>query len=350
MCKRLFLSLLPTLFISGLWQCGPVAGNPTQQVFRGTTMGTFYTIKVIMADRDVARRELIQGNIKEILRLVNAQMSIFDPQSEISRFNRHQHSDWFPVSRSTAEVVNQAQMISRKSQGAFDVTVAPLIEAWGFGTKGTHNRVPADDLISLLKERIGFHKMHVRLDPAALKKDDVSLSVNLSAIAKGYGVDRVADYLSGAGFTDFLVEIGGEIAARGVNLKGLPWRIGVATPQTQLGIQTVVPLSDLAMATSGDYRNYFKAEGRRYSHTIDPRTGRPVDHPLASVTVVHKSCALADAWATALHVLGPDEGYRLAERENLNVLLIIRSENNFIERKTSAFSKLVAKKTGEGVR
>jgi thiamine biosynthesis lipoprotein len=173
----------------------------------------------------------------------------------------------------------------------------------------------------------------------------VSLSLNLSAIAKGYGVDRVADYLSGAGFTNFLVEIGGEIAARGVNLKNSPWRIGVATPQTQLGIQTVVPLSDLAMATSGDYRNFFKAEGRRYSHTIDPRTGRPVDHQLASVTVVHKSCTQADAWATALHVLGPEKAYMLAEKEGLKVLFIIRSKDDFVERKTPAFGELVNKKS-----
>jgi thiamine biosynthesis lipoprotein len=304
-------------------------------------MGTFYTIKVVMESEKGGHGEKFHRGIKDILQEVNQQMSVFDPQSEVSRFNRYQKLDWFPVSKPTVAVLTEAQTISKKSGGAFDVTVAPLIEAWGFGAARNRNQVPSGELIASLRERIGYQKLAVRLDPAALKKEVATLSVNLSAIAKGYGVDKVAVYLRGVGFRHFLVEIGGELRARGQNLQGSPWRIGVATPQTELGIQTVVPLSNRAMATSGDYRNYFKVEGKRFSHTIDPRTGRPVNHTLASVTVVHKFCTLADAWATALHVLGPEEGYRLAEKEALPVLFIIRSDSGFSERRTPALEKLV---------
>ncbi len=337
---------LTILFVSIglLWECTPVAQPPVQAVFRGTTMGTFYTIKVIMASSDVGKRELIHRGIKEVLKVVNAQMSIFDPQSEISRFNKYQQLDWFPVSLQTAMVLGQAQTISGKSKGAFDVTVAPLINAWGFGNKGRVDQVPAEEKIYILKEMVGFQRLHVRMHPSALKKDVPALSVNLSAIAKGYGVDQVAEYLAGVGHGNFLVEIGGEIVAKGRNLQGGGWKIGVATPQDQPGIQTIIPLTDLAMATSGDYRNFFKVKGERYSHTIDARTGKPVDHNLASVTVVHKSCTMADAWATALHVLGPVDGYTVAKNENLRVLFIIRSAQGFEKKKTPAFVELISEK------
>ncbi len=343
--KKEVAVLTVLLILTGLfWQCAPAEKPPVQAVFRGTTMGTFYTIKVIMANPDSGKRELIHREIKEVLKVVNAQMSIFDPQSEISRFNKYQQLDWFPVSRQTVTVLGRAQTISGKSMGAFDVTVAPLINAWGFGNKGRQDLVPSEATISDLKEMVGFQKLHVRIQPSALKKDFPALSVNLSAIAKGYGVDQVAEYLTGAGHTNFLVEIGGEIAARGRNLQGGGWKIGVATPQDQPGVQTIIPLSDLAMATSGDYRNFFKVKGKRYSHTIDARTGKPIEHNLASVTVVHQSCTMADAWATALHVLGPVDGYTIAKNENLLVLFIIRSAQGFEEKKTPPFAALISEK------
>ena len=194
----------------------------------------------------------------------------------------------------------------------------------------------------LMPLRTGYEKLEYRLDPPALRKLHPELTIDLSALAKGYGVDVLAEYLEEVGVQDYMVEIGGEIRARGTNPDGQVWRIGIEKPEPggQRSVYEALPLEDLGMATSGDYRNYYELDGERLSHTIDPRTGRPITHKLASVTVLHEECAFADAYATALNVLGPERGYELAVSLKLPALFIVRVDDRFEEKATPAFQAL----------
>jgi thiamine biosynthesis lipoprotein len=238
-----------------------------------------------------------------------------------------------------ATVVEAAAQLSRESAGAFDVTVGPLVNLWGFGPQSdtATPTAPGDDAIARARQRVGFDKLDVRLDPPALRKR-ADVYVDLSAIAKGHGVDRVTERLLGAGCSDLLVDVGGEVRGIGRSANGRIWRVGVETPDPgQLGgIERVIVLDDVAAATSGDYRNYREVDGQRFSHTIDPRSGRPAAHALASVTVLHPSAMWADGYATALDVLGPEAGFELAERLELPALFIVRQDGAFQARYTPA--------------
>ena len=192
-----------------------------------------------------------------------------------------------------------------------------------------------------MRNKVGYDKLSISVDPPRLSKIIPDVYCDLSAIAKGYGVDKVAEFIELIGFTNYLVEIGGEVRTGGRNLAGNYWRIGISTPGNDLGIEKVVPINNSSMATSGDYRNYFKVDGKRYSHTIDSRTGYPITHQLTSVTVVHDSCVVADAIATAINVLGPQEGFELAIKENIAAFLIIREDEGFIEKMTPQFEELL---------
>lgn len=288
---------------------------------RGETMGTTYSVKVFDPPE---WGDEIRFEIESELRSVNDQMSTYLSSSEISRFNRSESTDWFDVSAETALVVETGQQISRATDGAFDVTVLPLVNAWSFGPESRENRPPAEDVIESTRKRIGFERLHVRTEPPALRKDDPALEVDLSAIAKGHGVDRVVELLVDAGAANVFVEIGGEVRATG-DKAGVPWRIGIQRPDAVSdAILVPYPLVDRAVATSGDYRNRFESEGKEYSHTIDPKTGRPATHRIASVTVGAADCMRADGWATAIGVLGRESGLAVARGEGLDVLLISR--------------------------
>ncbi|MCP5046639.1 MAG: FAD:protein FMN transferase, partial [bacterium] len=203
--------------------------------------------------------------------------------------------------------------------------------------------VPDEEQIKEAIGKTGYKKLSVRLSPPAVRKQDPVIYCDFSAVAKGFGVDKVAGYLDVKGYTDYLVEIGGEVRARGVNHKGQSWRIGIETPDGTRSLQKILPLKDVSLATSGDYHNYFEKDGVRYSHTIDPTTGKPVTHKLASVSVIHRSCMVADAMATAIDVMGPEKGYRLAVKENLPVFMIVRQNNTFVEKKTPRFREMFEK-------
>ena len=264
-------------------------------------------------------------------------MSTYLPDSELSRINATDSAERIPVSASLALVLQAAQEVSRATRGAFDVTVGPLVNLWGFGPEQDFT-VPAEEQVNRSLRLVGYEKL--RLDPAAstLKKAHNGVSIDLSSIAKGYGVDRIADYLDSLQLDNYLVEIGGEIRARGVNGEQLPWQIGIEQPVAgQRGVQRIIKLDNTAMATSGDYRNYFEQDGIRYSHTIDPRNGRPVSHGLASVTVLHPSAMLADAWATGLLVLGPEAGYELAVKNGIAAHFVVRSDGGFKDQSTPWF-------------
>lgn len=317
--------------------------------FTGTTMGTTYSIKVVH-DRQLAAQlsqDSLANGIEHCLVQVNQRMSTYQEDSEISRFNRYRGSDWFPVSDALMQVLTTAITISKKSHGAFDITVGPLVNLWGFGPEYRPTLIPTEAEIQERKAQVGYDKLSIQQNPPAVKKSFPALYCDLSAIAKGFGVDQVASYLDSLAVENYMVEIGGEITVKGRNHHGKLWQIGIATPDTSFAINKVIGLTNVSVATSGDYRNYFEFNDRRYSHTIDPATGRPITHKLASVTIIQPNCMLADAWATAIDVLGPEKGYALARSEELPALLIVREVSQFVEKMTPEFEKIWSKSEGK---
>lgn len=308
---------------------------------QGATMGTSYSVQLVAVPPSLDQ-DALQQDVDSLLAQVNDMMSTYQPDSELSRFNAMWSTDWFPVSHELARVVAEAQRISALSDGAFDVTVGPLVNLWGFGPPRQEDRLPRQSEIDAALAKAGHAKLQVRLDPPALRKQQPDLYVDLSAIAKGYAVDRVAELLAGQGIANALVEIGGELHARGHNSRDQAWRIAVERPDPSARrVFRVLSLREMGMATSGDYRNFFELDGKRYSHTIDPATGRPVMHNLASVTMCAESTMQADAWATALLVLGPERGFEVAQEKGLAALLISRDGETLNARWTDAFQALV---------
>lgn len=308
-------------------------------------MGTGYQVKIVRAEPlDEARRETMQEAIRIELERVNTAMSTYLEDSELSLWNASTETTPFELSRPTWEVFDIALEASRLSGGALDVTVGPLVNAWGFGPMSDPSaEEPSEEELRAIRERIGWDKLELLEEPRAIRKTRPDLYCDLSAVAKGYAVDRVAEVLLDLGEEDFMVEVGGEVRAAGLNGLGSPWRIGIERPRLERGeVQRIVPISGLALATSGDYRNYREVDGERISHIMDPRSGRPIRHYLASVSVAHKSCAWADALATTLMVMGSEEGYTLAEREGWAVLFLVREDDGFRELMTPAFVALLA--------
>jgi len=277
----------------------------------------------------------------QTLEAVNASMSNWDPQSEVSRFNSSAANEPVPLSKDFATVIALSNDIHDASSARFDVTLGPLIELWGFGTRTPEDAVPPAAEINAALDLIGQRDV-LSLDGTTLTKTAEGVSVNLSAIAKGFGVDAVARTLTEAGATRYLVEIGGDLITRGLNAEDRPWAIGIERPDAaDRVVELVVPISGYGLATSGDYRNYFEVSGARYSHILDPTTGRPVTHNTASVTVLAPNTTLADGWATALLVIGAETGLPLAEAEGLAVLFITREDGAFVTSASRAFSDLV---------
>lgn len=323
--------------------CGR-APDPTDGIkdglISGSTMGTYYRI-AIESPRSEKPFEQISDEIEALLTEINRQMSTYDPQSEISRFNRSVSLQWFPVSRNTAHLVEKSLEISRNTAGAFDITIGPLVNLWGFGSEGARQSLPTIQEIKRARIQVGFALLETRSFPPAIKKAIGELYIDLSAIAKGFAVDQISEYLSSIGMENHLVDIGGELRSRGTRADGSPWRVAIEKPQVDgRSIHRIVSLSDAAIATSGDYRNFFEVDGVRYSHEIDPITAWPITHALASVTVLAEDCTMADAWSTALMILGPDEGYEMAIEEQLAALFIVTSGEAFIEKTTPLFPNL----------
>lgn len=331
--------------------CGerPGAAAARQLEFRGPTMGTTFTAKIagprLGNDLAAAAREAVAAALEDVV----ARMSAFLPDSELSRFNRHAGRSPFPLSAETLAVLALARDVSAATNGAFDVTVAPLVDAWGFGPSRAH-RVVGDDEIARLAPHVGWRGLAVDVAAGAAAKAHPALRADLSAIAKGYGVDRAARALDALGLADYMVEAGGEVRTRGANADGRPWRIAIERPDaTTQQPHLVVPLSGLSMATSGDYRIYFERDGRRYSHEIDPATGRPIRHGLASVSVVAPDCGYADAMATALIVLGPERGLTLATERGIAAHFIVREPDGTLrDLPTPAFAALGATPIRQG--
>jgi thiamine biosynthesis lipoprotein len=299
-------------------------------------MGTSYAVE-LAAPIDAAARTRLAELIEVELAAINRAMSTYDPRSELSELNARQDLRWAPASPGLLEVLDSAARISAATQGAFDVTVGPLVDLWGFGPQYRTRRVPNGDVIEQLRESVGYQLVHTNPSAAAIRKGHTRAQVDLSAIAKGYGVDRVAMILDRQGVHDYLVEIGGELRARGTTAAGRPWRVAIERPvEGRRVLGEIVALANRAIATSGTTRDFFEQDGRHYSHCIDPKTGRPVEHPPMAVSVVADTAMEADAWATALLVLGPERGFSLAHARGLAALLVTASGRTFDVRVTDA--------------
>ena len=313
--------------------------------FKGDTMGTTYSVSVAHPPEPFVESPSDLAHIIEReLDHVNEHMSTYREDSELSRFNASTDTTPFRLSDDTLQVFRLALQVSEESDGAFDVTVGPLVNAWGFGPDGRPGTPLTDEAITKLKNRIGYEKLQLDAGASAITKQFADVYCDLSAIAKGWASERVAAALSDAGCTDFMAEVGGEVQTRGLNANRVPWRIAIETPREgKREVFAVAGLRDVGMATSGDYRNFYDIDGLRLSHTIDPRTGRPITHDLGSASVVHESCALADAYATALMVMGADQGFAWASENGIAAFFITRNPDGALQyRATEAFEPYLA--------
>lgn len=315
---------------------------PGELAISGPTMGTTYSIKVADPPEGVDAAG-VRAVTDEVLERIDRSMSGYRVDSEISRFNAAISTEWFDVSPDLATVVDAALQIGRQSDGAFDITVGPLVAAWGFGAQGEPIDLPDDARLSELRAHVGYAKLQARLNPPALRKEDPALVVDLNGIAPGYAVDLLAQRLHAMAIRNFMIDIGGEVRARGRNARGESWRIAVERPiDAEPEPYAIVQLDDASVTTSGEYRHYFDRAGRRYSHTIDPRTGRPVEHSLASVVVIGTTAMHVDAWATAFNVLGTEAGHALASKLDMPVLFIEQQDGSLRSVTTAKFAPFLA--------
>ena len=313
--------ILPLVVVVAIVAIGFMMGHKDDPYQRnsGFIFGTSYNITYQCADNH-------QADIEKVLAEVDASLSPFNDTSIITHVNRNEDvvlDDLF------LDVFRLAQKINEDTDGAFDITVAPLVNAWGFGFKNGVN--PDAKAIDSLRQVVGFHK--VRLENNKVVKFDPRVMLDCSAIAKGYGVDVVANLLRKLGVKNFMVEIGGEVVTSGVNPERMPWRIGVTKPtddslSVNNELQTVINVTDKAMATSGNYRNFYYKGGRKYAHTIDPKTGYPVQHSILSATVITDDCATADAYATSFMVLGMEKARLVLDRHPEMMAYFIYSDDS----------------------
>jgi len=316
--------------------------KPVEQIhLSGPTMGTTYNIKYIESE-GIPSPEALQKEVDRLLEEVNDQMSTYRKDSELSRFNQNQTSTPFEVSPQTATVVKEAIRLNGLTLGALDVTVGPLVNLWGFGPEARPEVVPTDEELAARKANTGIQ--HLTVEGNLLTKDIPNLYVDLSTIAKGWGVDVVADYIQSQGIQNYMVEVGGEMRLKGINREGVKWRIAIEKPSAdERAVQEIIEPGDMAVATSGDYRIYFERDGVRYSHIINPQTGKPIRHKVVSVTVLDKSSMTADGLATGLMVLGEEQGMKIANENDIPVFMIVKTEDGFKEMASEAYKPFMNK-------
>ncbi|WP_375754082.1 FAD:protein FMN transferase [Vibrio sp. HN007] len=329
--KVWFVTLVTLLFITA-------CSEPREQNHLiGPTMGTTYNVKYFDGANSRSPADM-QKAIDKLLEQVNDQMSTYRKTSELSQFNQYKGSEPFEVSKETALVTQEAVRLNKLTRGALDVTVGPLVNLWGFGPEARPEVVPTDEELAARRAIVGIE--HLTVTDTTLAKSIPDLYVDLSTIAKGWGVDVVADFLEAQGVVDYMVEIGGEIRMKGVNREKVGWRIAIEKPDVnERAIQEIIEPGDMAVATSGDYRNYFERDGIRYSHIIEPKTGKPINHKVVSVTALDPSCMTADGLATGLMVLGEEVGLEVANANNIPVFMVVKTEDGFKEVYSDAFSK-----------
>ncbi len=307
----------------------------------GQTMGTTWSVTLRPGSAGVDGA-LLKQQLQLRLDRINRLMSTYDPDSEVSRFNSQASSEWFAISEETAAVIALSLDISRLTDGAFDISVGPLVELWGFGATQRAAQAPDANQVSEVLALVGYKNLQLRMAPPAIRKQVQNLRIDLSAVAKGYAVDDLAEILEQQGFSDYLLEIGGELRIAGQRNDATPWRIAIEKPLEGVReVAAIFPVTNIGMATSGNYRNFYVENGQRYSHTIDPHSGRPARHKLASVTVLDKTCARADALATALMVLGEEKGRRFCEENQVAAYFIMYDKESMAVYQSSAFRKIL---------
>lgn len=345
--SRRWWIILAVLVAASVYTYRTRSSAPTTSRFGGPAQGTTYSV-VLGAPRSDSIIAALQSSVDSLLADIDAKMSTYDPQSELSRFNRDTSGAPMPISAQLTEVMQISRSVSEASNGAFDVTVGPLVDAWGFGVAGDVQHAPNDAALAMLEQRVGWTK--VLLADGTMSKAHPRLEIDLSAVAPGYTVDLISALLTARGEPSHFVDVGGEVRARGRNAEGRPFRVGIEEPNPdRRRIRLVVGLTDRALATSGNYRDNRILDGVRYTHILDPRTGRPVRHALLSVSVLHAECAYADAWATALFTVGPEHAWALAKANDLDVLLLVAGPNGEVtEQATAGFTAVVMREVAAG--
>jgi FAD:protein FMN transferase len=335
--------VLPGLFIIALivalfMRRPDVDSTATMWKLQGEIFGTTYVVKVLPQGSKVDQTSL-KEEIDVQLASVDLIMSTYKDNSELSKFNNSRTTEPVKISAELANVLQEAIRVTTLTRGAFDITVGPLVNLWGFGPNKAL-KDPSPEALAEARKSVGIKQFTLDIDKLTLQKHDEKVYIDLSAIAKGYAVDRVGEILEKHKIASYMVEVGGEIRARGRNAKGVHWQLGVERPQggpTQ-EVALVVPLDDLSMATTGNYRNFYvRADGRRVSHAIDARSGEPVEHPFSSVTVLHPDCMIADALATGLFAMGAEEGLQVAENHQLAVVYVLPDGEGFTTKASSSF-------------
>lgn len=319
---------------------GPAIGEGAVATLTGPTMGVSWTVKAVLAPQ--LSRQAVRAAVQTALDNVVAQMSPWEPASDISRFNRAPAGEWASLPADFQAVLECALDLARESQGAFDPTIGALVDLWGFGPSGPREAPPPAEAVARALEASGWSRLTVdRASGRVLQPG--GLQLDFSGIAKGFGVDRAAHALEALGVSNYLVETGGELRGAGLKPDGQPWWVEIETPPGEILRQEplVVALHDLAMATSGDYRRFGTHDGVRFGHTLDPRNGRPTSASTASVTVLHRECIRADALCTLLTVLGPIEGLDYAERAKIPARFLVRTNGGLEERLSSAFQAML---------
>ncbi|MCC5902087.1 MAG: FAD:protein FMN transferase [Halomonas sp.] len=319
------LVLLATFMLAGCSENDRPLDAPVR--FEGAIFGSFYQVTVMDPLTQGEANALEEGFLAE-LESVDQAMSTYRDDAELIAFNEAPLNEWQPLSNELIEVLAISRSVSEESGGAFDITVGGIVNLWSFGPEARPEEVPSDTELNERLATIGYDAIDVDTHAMQARRTR-DVFADLSGVAKGHATDRVAAYLDQQGIEHYLVNLGGDLISRGYRNKETQeaWRIGIEVPHAgPQQAQHVLPLENMSVATSGDYRNYFEVDGERYSHTIDPRTGRPVTHRLASVSVFHPSNAWADAWATALTVTGSDAGMQLALEHDLNVLMLVKDD------------------------
>lgn len=310
-----------------------------QQIdIEGKTMGTFYSVKISGATTPNPHK--LQQEIDALLEQANNDISTYRQTSVLSRFNQYRGSEPQPIPRGMADIILLAQRIGRDTDGAMNITVGPLVNLWGFGPEKQPTQIPTQDQIDSARQQVGLQHLTLISDSRGewLQKDLPDLYVDLSTMGEGYGVDLLVNLMMQKGITNYLVSVGGAVSSRGVNGQGQPWRVAIQKPTDQENaVQALVDLQGYSISTSGSYRNYFEQGGQRYSHVLDPATGRPINHRLVSATVIATTALEADGWDTGLMVLGTEKALRLAESKGLAVYLITKTDQGFTAVMTPQF-------------